>query len=392
MNFFKLLVDLWKRKKLFRYYKPWSWWNYELRRELALFWDTPLSDEQKAINTNTQQYETLVSVTGFGGSTGSTPVCDFLAEFEDQTTLFGVLGGASNNEKEGNCWECIFWLENNSVLSLENGIFSERLFFSNLDALKFSTFVINKFHSHIPVFDEYYLQRSKEFLFDLINVYWRWNAGAFHPKKEQREYYKEIWKPEKYPKRIEKIDHGFTPIVETIWKDFSLKEFRQKAKNYLQDIFKHIPSKKFLICDQLLNLGKYDNELFKDYFGNLKKIYVYSDPRDQYVRIMNRSLCYIPADPLIFCIRFKSLANSIFKAKDDDNVLIVCFEEFVFEYERVNREIIEFLGLQDNTKRKQFSYFNPKKTAKKIGIYKTYHDQEVMKIIERELKEYCWGS
>ena len=94
MKFVNFIKDFIARKKLIRLHKPWSIRSYDLRREIALFWDTPASMPE---NSNKEQYEQLVAVNGFAGYTGSGAVDDFLREF-DECTVLGGSHSSKNNQ------------------------------------------------------------------------------------------------------------------------------------------------------------------------------------------------------------------------------------------------------------------------------------------------------
>lgn len=362
-----------------------AWREKDLKRELALFWDTPLPAE-KIKNTNTEQYEQLISVCGLGGWSGSSIISDFLLEFDDVSAIGGTIHRDKPNKNSD--FECSFWhgdwYEEGSILSLEKAIFTEKIYF-NFGALNFSRFVLKCFMGRIWIYDDYYLQRSKEFLFDLIECHWRWTKYAWLKDKE-KEYHYTI--PKK-PKRIERLNPLYDEMIEVIWKKFTLEEFRAKAKQYMEDFLKHIPSKKFLVCDQLLHTGVFDAKMFEDYFGNIKMFYVWRDPRDQYAGARRRLRTYIPEDPIVFSKRFKKFINN-FSNINHPNCMVLRLEDFCTNYDEVSKKIINFLGLNPDTHTRKFEFFDPKISTKKIGSYKNCPNQEAIKIIEKELKEYCW--
>lgn len=386
MKIINFLKDFYQRKKLIRLSKPWMIRTYDLRREIALFWDTPAYMPE---NTNKEQYEFLVSVEGFGGSTGSGAVLDFLAEFDDCSVLGGVDPFRNPERGKQNSFNCNeFWCSNNSILSLEENIFSKKFLFSEKIPLYFSANIIKNFNSNSWIYDDYYFERSKKFLFDLIDCHWRWSSGSWGRKNKE---YDVEYKPSDLVSRIVYDSPSTSQIVEVIWKKFTLDEYRLYAKEYLKDLFKHIPSKKYLIFDKMLNIGNCDTKLFSDYFGDMKVIYVWRDPRDQFVSSRNRFWNFIPKNPHVFSKRFKVIASSIMNA-NSNNLLVLKYEDFVLKYEIESKKIIDFLGLNQIRHSKKFQFFKPEESATRIGRYKNYCDQEAIKIIESELKEYCYDS
>ena len=385
MNFLNFLKDLYNRKKLIRLHKPWSIRSYDLRREIALFWDTPAYMPE---NSNKEQYEQLVAVNGFGAS-GSSAVTDFLAEFSEITALGGAYSFSNPNRKD-NQYECTFVLENGSILSLEENIYHSMLKnpISRKAALEFSIYILRNYHSNIYIYDEYYLQRSKKFLFDLIEHHWRYSLKTWYIPCVEFKY-----TPPRLQKRILIDDPLYTQIVDVLWKKIDKKDFRKLAKEYIKDFLKHIPSKKFLLCDQLI-IGyeyKHNQEFLDDYFDNLKLIFTWRDPRDQYATFRNRHMDMRVQTPEAFIEFYKRSMSGLLEVKHE-NFLLIRFEELVLNYDKTTKEIIDFLGLDLTKHTKKFEFFDPKVSIKKIGSYKTYHDQEAIKIIERELSEYCWNK
>lgn len=384
MNIINLIKDFITRKKLLRYSMYFK--KYDLNRELALFIDTPL-DESKLENKNKEQYEVLISVMGAGGRSGSTVINDFLAEFSEATSLGG--GHSSKTMDDKNIFECTFWGMDDGILDLEERVFSHKI---NRHATPFCLNILKNYHSGVWIFDDYYLQRSKKFLLDLIECHWRWSRGVFHPLgTTQKEKLKNDlpYDISSEPARIEKEDPKYNQIIGVLWKQMNRAEFRAKAREYIQDFLKHIPSKKYLVCSRLLCIGRHDEELFNDYFGDVKTIFVWRDPRDQYTRVRRRFSSAQPKDPFVYCKRHKTMMERFLNIKSK-NLLMIRYEEFITDYEKVSKQIMDFLGLDPAKHVDKFKYFDPKVSAEKIGCYKDYEDQEAIKILERELKEYCW--
>lgn len=378
MNPLNFLKDFMNHKKLLRINLPsYSWRLYDLRREMTIFWDTPPQDIGKSNNEN--RYKQLVNVNGFGGRTGSSAIIDFLNEFDDITLPSGTYKGREFFEAE-------FFTKQGALLSLEESFFSHRFFYSDFGAMKFSIDILNNYFSNIKIYDDYYLERSKKFLFDLIENHWRWSAGEYILfDKKNGEL---IYNPPKQNQLIAINNPIYNQVIEVIYKKLTLKEYRQKASEYIKDFLENIPSKNILVFSQLLNTGKFEPDLFSEYFGDIKHIYVWRDPRDQYVYYRNKQYRCKPADPYVFISRFKMLANDLFNSKHK-KLLIIRFEDFLENYDRISRQIIDFLELDQKKHTRKFKYFNPDISKKNKDWHKYYHDQDAIKVIKHELKEYC---
>ena len=56
---------------------------------------------------------------------------------------------------------------------------------------------------------------------------------------------------------------------------------------------------------------------------------------------------------------------------------------------KISKKIKEHIGL-NNLKMNQNIVFNPDNSKKNIGIWKKYRDMPEIKLIEKELAEYCY--
>ena len=68
----------------------------------------------------------------------------------------------------------------------------------------------------------------------------------------------------------------------------------------------------------------------------------------------------------------------------DDKVLEINFEEFVLDYQNKTKEICDFLKIDSNIK----SSYDPNKSKKNIGKYKSNLDQKEIEIIKHKLSPW----
>lgn len=305
---------------------------------------------------NTKQYENLISIDGIGCS-GSSAVTDFLGEFSSCT----VLGGADkDNMARGieNTFEVDFFRNPYSVLELEKICDNYVHRIRNKAIHDFINTIKNNYKSPISLYDDFYLNASKKFISNILSyiVPLRYGQLQYIPKKLSR------------------------------------MEYRKEAKSYLLSILKNIPSEKNLVFDNLLSIGEPNTDLLHDYFGEFKLIYVYSDPRDVYVRARNNPGDeWVPVDPELF-VKFYLKEFPFYLASNSDSILCISFDELIYKYNETTKKIMDFIGLKEEEHILKYKFFNPEYSIKNTRVYKNYKDQSIIKYIEKNLKQYCYSE
>lgn len=137
------------------------------------------------------------------------------------------------------------------------------------------------------------------------------------------------------------------------------------------------------------------------YFRDARSIIVDRDARDVYVA-QNR---YVPpgsngkpapyravaATPEVFCRRFRLMHRIAGDAADvPDRILRINFEDVVLHYDESLRRIMTFLGETPATHVRAGEYFKPAQSAKNIGLWRSFPDQEAIDYIANSLPEFCW--
>lgn len=313
-------------------------------------------DEKKLISKNQNHYKQLVAIDGIGYS-GSSALGDFLGEFSNCTSLGGVDLRENPDRGVENSYEIDFLREPGGLIDLE------RICYSNIDRIKdnailqFINVCKNYYKNDIPIYDELFYEASKKFVKDITSY-------AFYDAPDHPTY---------YPKRL------------------TVKEYRSLAKEYLSLILNNIPSKDFLICDNLMAVGRPDYGILNDYFGHHKVLINYSDPRDVYARArLMPGNDWVPVDPEIFVRNWKQ--NFIPMLQDKNNSLITNFDDFCNDYENQARAIMNFLGLEEKDHINKFKYFNPKVSVNNTCVWKKLENQKAVEYIFENLKEFCYDS
>ena len=128
----------------------------------------------------------------------------------------------------------------------------------------------------------------------------------------------------------------------------------------------------------------------KEILGDkIKEIAVYRDPRDQYVELINYKTAknfehyrktWVPS------------LKQLYQFKNNPNLLLIRFEDFVLNYDKVAKQICDFCGLDKVHHVYKRLYFVPEQSKKNIGLWKSFADQKAIHKIEQELPELLWNE
>ena len=174
-------------------------------------------------------------------------------------------------------------------------------------------------------------------------------------------------------------------------KDISVSEYRKLAKKYLVSFFKSIPSKKYLVLDQVLADGTCDLERYEDYVGKYKLIAVYRDPRDVYVQSRRCGYSWVAKNVDDFCWWYRfQLAPYI--GRKDHRLLMLRFEDIVYRYDQSLAKIMDFLNLHSSQHINAGRGFLASASAKNIGLWRNCEYEHEVSIIKDLLAEYCYGD
>lgn len=291
---------------------------------------------------------------GFGGSSAIT---DFLAEFSCCSVYGGV--AIDENPERGieQGFEADFFRQAKGVLDLEKICYTAVGGIRDIAIHDFLDIVIKNYKSGVIIYDDFYLQQSLRFINELLSY---------------------------------KIKYYSTYIY--VPKKISVSEYRKIAKKYIITILNNIASsKEYIVLDNLMAICEPNIELLKDYFGDFKMLYGWSDPRDVYARarIVPGGNDWVPIDPKVF-VKFYKNELPLYLETKSENLLCVRFDDFVNEYDRIANEIIKFLNLSEENHINKYKYFNPNVSINNTRLYNKLENKDAVLYIENELESYCY--
>lgn len=170
------------------------------------------------------------------------------------------------------------------------------------------------------------------------------------------------------------------------------EEFDKYSKKYINSIFEnHRNNKEYVILDQAV--PSQDPLQAEHYFDDYKIIIVDRDPRDNYCDLVNNGGLVGPEleqDNGVSFFRnwFLEYRKNLKNALKSDSIRYVKFEDLVYEYDKLTKEIEKFVGLNPEDHLHKREFFNPDISKKNIGIWKKYKDQQKMDEIKRTIPEF----
>jgi len=129
------------------------------------------------------------------------------------------------------------------------------------------------------------------------------------------------------------------------------------------------------------------------YFNNNAKcIIIKRDPRDMFATGDKESSSFAKISHgnkvENFIARYKMQEQNTNKEFNKD-ILFFQYEDLILDYENSLIKIYDFLGIDSSIHSKKGKYFNPEESKSYVGIFRKHRNQEDIKLIEKELAEYC---
>lgn len=334
-----------------------------------IFESTTKKEPQKVINIldtnfsisnppeNKKKFKKLVAIDGIAGFAGSSAITDFLGEFSNVTSLGGVDMQENPDRGAENSFECDFFRDSHGVYELEKICYFEDDRIQDGAIRDFLKLVQkNNDCKNISFYQDSYLIKTRNFLNELIDYTVDWDY----------------------------------PLLNYFVKKLTVPQYRRIASKYLKSLLETIPSEEYLVMDNMASITNPKKDVLSGYFGNTKILASCRDPRDIYTAARNLpGNDWVPKDPKVFVKWYENYWNK-FQYKKNKNVLLIRFEDFVFNYDKTSKKITKFLGLSESTHLNKRKYFNPEVSKNNIGIYKNYADQSAIKYIEKNLNKLLY--
>lgn len=326
----------------------------------------------------------VITCASYGG-TGSSVITDYLSEFENCYSLGE--------------YEFRFLQDYNGVSDLEvkiidnmhrlNSDIAIRDFKKNIDFYSGNIF----FKRYSKFFGNRFRNISYEYIESIVDMSWKayWEFHQIEASAIKRFFYYKL-----FPRLKNQLNKK--GIAENI----------KKTKYYLaiptrDDFYKKTKEYTYKICEIVNENNKYENIVFDqlvpptninrylNYFHNIKVIVVDRDPRDLY--ILNKEHwkeSWIPSNIEEYIKWFKIIRRNNEK-ENPKKIMRIKFEDFIYNYEKTEKIILDFLEIDIKYHKNKKKYFNPEISKKNTKLWEknVKYKNEIDKI-QLSLKEFCY--
>lgn len=170
------------------------------------------------------------------------------------------------------------------------------------------------------------------------------------------------------------------------------ENFYDASKEFIRGILVAMGAdlNKTIVLDQPFE-GNAPLNSFK-FFDNPKAIIVDRDPRDLFLEAKHTLIAegrFIPRHNVkAFCEYYKRIRTDR-PTEDSDNILLLRFEDLMYNYAECVTKIIGFCNLGEHVRSKQF--FNPQKSINNTQLIRRYpEDIEAIRYIENDLAKFLY--
>lgn len=319
--------------------------------------------------------------------TGSSAVTDFFSEFDDVYSLGD--------------YEYRFLQEPDGIADLEYNIVENRHRHNSSDAIKRYLRYLKMektmgyggydiFGSNLEILTQEYVNNITE-----LKTHTWWNKD----RTDKGRVFLFIDRIYSFCKRLcnrdLKSEKRYSLLVGREWgyyTSISVEDFLYHTRNYIERLLKCVipQNMSYIMVDQMVpptNVSRYIR-----YFNDVRVVVVDRDPRDIYLLEKVRwQWGVIPvATPEEFVTWFKITRNNTDK-EDQSKVYRLRFEDFIYDYDRVKRELISFVGISEHSHSKPKTHFNPAISINNTNLKKKISGYENdIAYIEENLKEYLY--
>ena len=171
------------------------------------------------------------------------------------------------------------------------------------------------------------------------------------------------------------------------------EKFLERTKSYIREVMEgfYCDIDKTVVLNQPFDVN--DPRRSMKFFDDPKAIIVDRDPRDVYLLIkcgLHSTISWMPSDSADDFIKYYRLNRVMNNYSEDTDILRIRYEDLIYEYDRMCKVIISFLGLEKSEWAKG-TYFDPHVSINNTQLYLRFPEYlEDIKAIEKELPEYLY--
>lgn len=313
------------------------------------------------------RFKNIIDIQGFGWS-GSSAALDLLSEYDD-TEVMGLIDRGSQAERRVFNYEIELFRTAGGIFEIEK--FIGKISLNSNDALIHrlvlaitSSEIYLQFEEMRPYFYEFFSQIVT--LFSRNN-----NASAFNNH---------------LPYNGNNVKCYLTKM--------SVDDYHRIARRFANTLLNRLfadSNKGYLVADQICGDDQRDLTFYRNYFPNIKSIFVYRDPRDVFYDANHFKVAWIPYEDVNSFILWYKYCMQTFSLDGNGEYLVVRFEDLVYDYQKQVERIEEYVGLTSS------QHLYPKKcldvsvSRKNVGLWRSDRKNSDAYIqIKKELGLICY--
>ena len=293
------------------------------------------------------KFKNIIDIQGFGWS-GSSAALDLLSEYED-TEVMGLIDRGSQAERRVFDYEIELFRTAGGIFEIEK--FIGKISLNSNDAL-IHRLILAITSSEIYLRYEEMRPYFYEFFSQIVAIFSRNNnVSAFNNHLPY---------------------NGNN--VKCYLKSMSVNDYHRIARRFANTLLNKLfadSNMGYLVADQICGDDQRDLNFYRNYFPNIKSIFVYRDPRDVYYDAKHYNVAWIPYEDVNLYIAWYKYCMQTFSLDGNGEYLVVRFEDLVYDYQKQVERIEKYVGLSSS------QHLYPKKcldvsvSKKNVGLWKS---------------------
>lgn len=329
----------------------------------------------------------VIACTGFG-NTGSSAATDFFSEF-------------SNVHVVSHLFECTFLHEADGLYDLEMAVAEGHRLKVDLAVKRFLKLAYSLQSSEYrDYFDGKFLEFTLDFVSNTIGFHWDgWWHRAFEEnpltrkQKLIKDYLNAKLKTQISEYGLYETDSwtpSYLPCIDECY-ECDINHFREEAKKYVSRLLEteNTDGKEYLAIDQLL--PPISAEKYIHYFDDIKIVVIDRDPRDLYLcNNLFWGSRYLPTFDIDTYIKWFKKTREL--VSNTENVMVLKFEDFIYNYEKNEDKLLEFTGLEKCNHVSRYTVLQPEKSMKNTRLFEIYDNYAgEVDLISQNLGKYLYN-
>lgn len=324
-------------------------------------------DTDRVVFDEESQFKSIIDIQGFGWS-GSSAALDLLSEY-DSTEVMGLIDNGSQAEQRDFDYEIELFRTAGGIFEIEK--FIGKISVNCNDALIHRVVLAI---SSSPLYQRYIYLRPYfyEFFSQIVTVFSRNSEKSY------------------FNSHLPYIGNNYMCYLNRMTAD----AYHQIARKFANTLFNRLfanSNKDHLVLDQVCGDDQRNLSFYRNYFPNIKTIFVYRDPRDVFYDAKNNKVGWIPYEKVENYIAWYKYMMQTFSLDGNGEYLVVRFEDLLYDYASQVERIQQYVGLLSSQHIWPSKCLDINVSKKNVGLWKTDIEFAASyNLIRKELSDICY--